>query len=128
MFKEKYKIIIVLSFVFFVGSIIFSPQVLFAQKILAFSRTLPGETMEKMGPHFKAEAAKAWELYTKGILREMYFRTDRPESVLILECDNTDEAKKFLDDLPLVKAGFIDFDYFPLGPFVPLSALFSKEK
>ena len=92
MFKEKYKIIIVLSFVFFVGSIIFSPQVLFAQKILAFSRTLPGATMEKMGPHFKAEAAKAWELYTKGILREMYFRTDRPESVLILECDNTDEA------------------------------------
>ena len=126
MFKEKYKIIVALSLIFFVNSIILFPQVVFAQKILALGRTLPGATGEKMKPLFKPEAAVAWELYSKGIIREMYFRTDRPDAVFILECDNTEEARNFLNDLPLVKAGLIDFDLFPLGPFVPLSVLFCK--
>ena len=126
MFRGKLKIIIILSLVVFVNSIVFFPKAVFAQKILAVGKTLPGATPEKFKPHFKPEAAVAWELYSKGVIREMYFRTDRPDAVFILECSNIEEAKKFLSDLPLVKAGLIDFDFIPLGPFLPLSILFSK--
>ena len=36
-------------------------------------------TAEDFAPHLKAEAARAWELYQEGIIRELYFRADRDE-------------------------------------------------
>ncbi len=96
-------------------------------KILALDKILPGATKEKIYPHLKEEAAKAWELHNAGMFREMYFRTDRAGAVLILECADVEEARKLLDSLPLVTAGLVDFDIIPLGPFMPLATLFAKE-
>lgn len=96
-------------------------------KILAIDKILPGATEEKIYPHIKEEAAKGWELYNAGVFREMYFRTDRGGAVLILECTDVEAAKKVLDTLPLVKAGLVDFDIIPLGPFMPFGTLFAKE-
>jgi muconolactone delta-isomerase len=95
-------------------------------KLLALDHLLPSATEEKIYPHIKEEAAKAWELHKAGVFREMYFRTDRGGAVLILECTDVAEARKVLDTLPLVKAGLVDFDIIPLGPFMPLSTLFAK--
>ena len=95
-------------------------------KILAIDKILPGATEEKIKIHLKEEAAKAWELYSAGVFREMYFRTDRGGAVLIMECADLEEAKKVLDTLPLVKTGLVDFDLIPLGAFVPLATLFEQ--
>ena len=95
-------------------------------KILAIDKILPGATEENIKSHLNQEAVKAWELYKTGVFREMYFRTDRGGAVLIMECADLEEAKKELGDLPLVKAGLVDFDLIPLGPFVPLANLFEK--
>lgn len=98
-------------------------------KILAMDKIMPGVTEEDISPHLKEEAAKAWELHTAGIFRELYFRTDQPGVVLIMECADVEEARQILSALPLVRAGLIDFHLIvPLGPFMPFAALFAEEK
>jgi hypothetical protein len=94
-------------------------------KILCLSSVKPEATPEKINPCLKEEAAHAWSDYKAGLVREWYFRTDRPGVVLMLECADVAEARRRLGDLPLVKAGLIDFEYIPLGPFLPLEALFA---
>ena len=94
-------------------------------KILAIEKEVPGVTAEAFKPHLKqAEAARAWELYQAGVLRELYFRQDRPDAVLMLECADVEEAREVLNTLPLVEQGLIAFDVIPLIPYPGFSRLF----
>ena len=93
-------------------------------KILAIERELPGATAEAFKQHGKAEAARAWELYQEGVIRELYFRADQTSAVLILECEGVEEAFGFLDTLLLVREGLITFDIIPLAPYPGFSRLF----
>ena len=96
-------------------------------KILAIEKEIPGLSADAFKPHAKAEAARVWELHQAGMFRELYFRQDRPEAVLVLECADVDEANEVLNTLPLVKAGLITFDVIPLGPYPGFARLFAKE-
>lgn len=78
-------------------------------KVLAIEKEAAAATAEEFNAHAKAEAARVWELHQSGVIRELYFREDRPEAVLILECADAKEADRVLDSLPLVKAGLITF-------------------
>ena len=95
-------------------------------KILALEQELPHATSEAFKPHLKVEAARLWELYQAGVIRELYFSQDRHEAVLMLECKSVEEAKGLLDTLPLVKAGLIAFDVIPLVPYSGFSRLFGE--
>ena len=68
-----------------------------------------------------------WELYRTGVFRELYFRADSPNAVLILECGDVEQAREILETLPLVKAGLIAFDVIPLAPYPGFSRLFAEE-
>jgi hypothetical protein len=94
-------------------------------KILALESDMPGKTAEDFKPHLKTEALHAWRLLQSGVVREIYFRADRDEAVIILECASIDDAKKALATLPLVKAGLIEFDYIPLKPYPGFARLFT---
>ena len=96
-------------------------------KILAIEKEVPGLTAEDFKPHLKAEAVKVWELYQAGVFRELYFRQDRSEAVLILECADVEDANEVLNTLPLVKEGLITFDVIPLGPYPGFARLFAEE-
>lgn len=97
-------------------------------KILAIEEEVAGVASEQFTPPLlKAEAARAWELYQAGVIRELYFRADRPDAVLVLECASVEEAREVLDTLPLVKAGLIAFDLIPLKPYPGFARLFSGE-
>jgi hypothetical protein len=93
-------------------------------KILALEKEIPNITPEQFSPHLKAEAVRVWELYKNGNLREIYFREDRNEAVLILECATVGEAKSMLNTLPLVRAGLIEFEVIPLVPYPGFERLF----
>jgi muconolactone delta-isomerase len=94
-------------------------------KILALEREIPGVKDEEFTPTIlKAEAKRAWDLYQAGVIRELYFRQDRQEAVLMLECENMEEAKSVLATLPLVKAGLINFELIPLIPYDGFHRLF----
>jgi hypothetical protein len=95
--------------------------------MIALEKENPGFSTENFRPHLKAEAARAWELYQAGMIREMYFRADVSEAVLVLECADVKEAGAVLATLPLVKAGLITFDIIPLRPYAGFARLFEDE-
>ena len=51
-----------------------------------------------------------------------------PGGAIILECASVDEAKKAFADFPLVKAGLIEIDAIPLGPFLNWEMLFAAPR
>jgi len=95
-------------------------------KLLAMEFETAGVNPEQFAPHLKAEARRVWELYQSGSIRELYFRADRSDAVLILECKDVREAKEMLDSLPLVQAGLISFEIIPLIPYPGFARLFGE--
>jgi hypothetical protein len=95
-------------------------------KILAVERELPDVDFSAFTPALgRAEALQAWALYQAGVVRELYFRADKPEAVLILECAGVEEATAALATLPLVQAGLIAFDLIPLKAYPGFARLFA---
>jgi hypothetical protein len=85
-------------------------------KILALEIEQPGARAEEFRPLLKTEAARVWELYQAGLIRELYFHRDQHTAVLVLECDGVEEGEQALNSLPLVQAGLIRFELLPLIP------------
>jgi muconolactone delta-isomerase len=98
-------------------------------KILALETEVPGIADKQFTPEIlRTEAARAWELHQAGMIRELYFRHDRQEAVLILECKDAEEARSVLATLPLVKEGLITFDIIPLTAYPGFVRLFEKKE
>jgi hypothetical protein len=97
-------------------------------KILALEHESPGVAAEQFRPHLRREAARAWELYQAGVIRELYFRRDQSTAVLVLECADVEAAREALATLPLVEAGLIRFDLLPLAPYPGFARLFAAER
>jgi len=98
-------------------------------KILALEKEVPGITDNRFTPEIlRTEAARAWELHQAGMIRELYFRRDCQEAVLILECKDAEDARTVLATLPLVKEGLITFDIIPLIAYPGFARLFKKKE
>ena len=95
-------------------------------KILAIEVETEGIKPEQFTPYLQAEARRTWELYQIGVIRELYFRADHSEAVLILECTDAEEAQQTLESLPLVQARLIHFDVIPLIPYPGFARLFGE--
>ena len=93
-------------------------------RILALEHELPGATGEQFQRYVKAEARKAWELHQAGVIRELYFRADKDEAVLVLECDTLTEAQNVLATLPFVAEKLITFELIPLKAYPGFARLF----
>lgn len=96
-------------------------------KFLCMDVPQPGATMEQYMPHMKNEARHGWQLYKSGVIRDIYFRQDRPGVAIIAEADSIEIAKKELAEFPLAKAELIGWDVIPLGPFTNWEILFAPE-
>src|ERR1019366_3298297 len=97
-------------------------------KILALEKEVPGVNDGQFTDDtLKAEARKAWELYQSGVLRELYFTADKDEAVLVLKCESADEARRQLSELPLMRAGLIDFQVIPLVAYPGFARLFAQK-
>lgn len=96
-------------------------------KIIAIEHELSGAAAEKYVQYSAAEALRAWELHQRGIIRELYFRADRSEAVLVLECDSIEAAQQVLATLPFVQNGLIAFELIPLKAYPGFARLFSPQ-
>ncbi len=94
--------------------------------ILAMEREVRGKPRKAMEPYLQEEASQVWELVQDGVIREIHFRQDRNELVLLMDCRDDEEAKEKLGRLPLVEKGFITFDLIPLRPYEAYSRTFSS--
>ncbi len=95
-------------------------------KILALEQPVPDVTPESFAPHLRAEARRVWELQQSGVLREIWFRGDRPEAVLVLEAESADAAQRAISTLPLVANGLVRFEVVPLVAYPGLARLFAE--
>jgi hypothetical protein len=96
-------------------------------KILALERPVAGVADEAFSPErLAAEARQVWSLRQAGVVRAAWFRTDRHEAVLELECASADEARAVLGTLPLVRDGLIAFELVPLRPYDGFERLFAR--
>ena len=96
-------------------------------KILAIEHELPGAATESFQKYANEEARQAWKLHQAGLIRELYFRADRSEAVLILECATIEDAQQALRELPFVREGLITFELIPLKAYPGFERLFAKD-
>lgn len=94
-------------------------------KLLCLDIPRPGATLEKYQPHLLDEVRHGWQLYKDGVVREIHFRQDRPGVAIVLECESVEAARQVLGEYPLARAGLIDWDVIPLGPFMNWELLFA---
>lgn len=88
-------------------------------------RSVPGVLDDAFTPTLlRAEAECLWELHQSGVVRQMFFRTDRHEAVLLLEVAGPEAAEEALRELPLVSSGLIEFEIVPLRPYPGFARLF----
>jgi muconolactone delta-isomerase len=96
-------------------------------KWLALGTDLPGVADAAFTQELLTrEAAEVWRLHQAGIVREVYFRADRDDAVLVLECADRTEAKQALESLPLVNHSLITFELIPLKAYPGFERLFAK--
>jgi hypothetical protein len=95
-------------------------------KVLALGRDTAPADDPRFAELRPAEARRAWDLYQADVIREIYFRADRPNGVLVLEVPDLAVAREVIDSLPLVAAGLIDFDLVPLKPYPGFARLFAE--
>jgi hypothetical protein len=92
-------------------------------RIIAFDRFKPGVTMKTIEPYLPEEVANVWRLWKAGIVRENYARADEPGVIIVFELLSVEEARRYTDDFPLSKAGYLEWSFLPLQAPLPLEAL-----
>jgi hypothetical protein len=92
-------------------------------RVIAFDRFRPGVTMDTIQPYLKEEVANVWRLWKAGIVRENYARADEPGVIIVFEVDSVEEARRYVADFPLSKAGYLEWQYLPLQAPLPLESL-----
>ena len=63
------------------------------------------------------EADQVRVLYTQGIVRGAWGRTDAPGAMLMLEADDLDAATAAIQTLPLVAHEMLEWTIYPLVPY-----------
>jgi hypothetical protein len=93
-------------------------------KVIAYDRMKPGVTYERIEPYLPMEVANVWRLWKAGVVRENYARADELGVVIVFEVDSVEAAKRYTDDFPLTKAGFIEWFFIPVQAPLPLEVLY----
>ena len=91
-------------------------------KFLAIEKELQLVNQKPTKQLLREEAEMVYNLQQKSIIREIYFNVDNC-AVIILECVDKSEAESILNELPLVKNGFIEFQITELKPYTGFSRL-----
>lgn len=94
-------------------------------KFLAIETPGDATSPERMTALLQVEAARAWELFKRGVLREAYFTMEH-DAVLVLECASEAEARTALASLPLVRERQIGFALHQLTPYTGFERLFAS--
>ena len=93
-------------------------------RILAIERELTPPGAAIPADLLRREAAEVWTLQKQGLIRDIWFTSDR-HAVVMLECPDAAAAKEHLAALPLVRAGLIDFTIHELASYDGFERLFT---
>jgi hypothetical protein len=91
-------------------------------KIFAITSVKPLQSPEvqKILPK---EVPATLKLYLSGVIEQFWMREAPGGPIFLLEVPSVNDAKAALDKLPLVEAGQMSYDLYPVGPLSPLGLL-----
>jgi hypothetical protein len=92
-------------------------------KILAIGHMTSPLTPEQRRTIMSKEVPETVRLYLAGKIDQWYVRQDGKGVVFLLNLTSVEEAHALLEQLPLGKAGLMEFNLMPLGPLNPLRVL-----
>lgn len=93
-------------------------------KVVAYDRFRPGVTLDTIQPPLLSEeVANVWRLWKAGVVRQNYARADELGVVIVFEVPTVDDARRYVDDFPLSKAGDLEWFYIPVQAPLPLERL-----
>jgi len=95
-------------------------------RVIAYDRFKPGVTMETIQPLLRDEVANVWRLWKAGVVRENYARADEPGVIIVFEVQSVAEAKAYVADFPMTKAGYLEWFYIGLMAPIMLESQFSE--
>jgi len=96
-------------------------------RYLALERELDTLPRPDLAELLRKEAAAVWALQKSGIARDIWFTRSARTAVLLLECPSLAAARAHLDQLPLVRAGRVNFDLTELAPYDGYERLFASD-
>ncbi len=77
---------------------------------------------EEFTPHLAAEARIAMTMWADDDIRELYSREDGNGAVIVFEADGAAAADTLMQRLPLVQAGLLTYELYPLKPYRGIAA------
>ena len=86
-------------------------------KVVAICHRRTEYAPSEFTPHLEAESLQALRLFAADKIREIYSRSDGKGAVIVLEAKDEAEARSFLETLPLVQKGMLDFDLYGAKPY-----------
>ncbi|NIO43590.1 MAG: superoxide dismutase [Burkholderiales bacterium] len=86
-------------------------------KVIVVATRKQDAAPEAFQPHLEEEANHALRMYRDEYVREIYSRRDGKGAVLVLECDDEQHAKRLVGELPLAKAGLLEFEVYGVKPY-----------
>jgi hypothetical protein len=91
--------------------------------VLVIETPKQGVTVQQIMAVMPAEIRATLQLYLDGKIREWYSRGDGKGVVFLVDAKTEEEARALMETLPLAKEQFMDHQYIPVGPLMPLRAL-----
>lgn len=70
------------------------------------------------------EERTVWRHWKAGLLRQMWFRTDRLGAIFLLEAENLEAVERILPEFPMIRDRLLVADLIPLRNFDGIEALF----
>ena len=68
-------------------------------------------------PHMEKEAKQALTFMAEDFVREIYSRTDGKGAVMVCEGESEEAVVERLSQLPLVQAGLLSLEAYPVAPY-----------
>jgi|SRR6516165_841723 hypothetical protein len=91
--------------------------------ILVLLTVKQGVTREQVMKVMPAEIKATVQLYLNGKITQWFSRGDGKGVVFLLDARDVSEARTLMEGLPLHKRDFMDYEYIPVGPLMPLQFL-----
>ena len=96
-------------------------------EVLVILTAKQGVTPQQILPFMPSEIRATVKLYIDGKIRQWYSRGDGKGVVFLVDAKTVDEARAFMETLPLAKEQLMDDVYIPVGPLMPLRALIGPD-
>lgn len=86
-------------------------------RYLALEREIPGLPRPDRAALLRLQAASLWHLQSTGVIRDLTLTHPERRTVMVLECTSLAAARGHVADLPLVRAGLVEFQLHELRPY-----------